>query len=46
MVTANATTQRVWVDAAATPDTAAGPVGWMDVVTLAEKAVGVTFSYD
>ncbi|MEV8359999.1 HipA domain-containing protein [Microbacterium sp. NPDC076895] len=46
MVTANATTQRVWVDAAATPDAAAGPVGWMDVVTLAEKAVGVTFSYD
>ncbi len=46
MVTANATTQRVWVDAAATPDFAPGPVGWMDVVTLAEKAVRVTFAYD
>ena len=46
MVTVNATTQRVWVDAAATPDFAPGPVGWMDVVTLAEKAVRVTFAYD
>lgn len=46
MVTANATTQGVWVDAAATPDAASGPVGRMDVVTLVEKAVGVTFAYD
>lgn len=46
MVTANATTQRIWVDAASTPDAAPGPIGWMDVVTLAERAVGVTFEYD
>ncbi|QPE04952.1 HipA domain-containing protein [Microbacterium schleiferi] len=46
MVTPSATTQRVWVDAAATPDAAPGPIGWMDVVTVAEKAVGVTFAYD
>lgn len=46
MVTANATTQRVWVDAAATPDSASGPIGWMDVVTVTERAVAVTFEYD
>ena len=46
MATATATTRRVWVDAATTPEAAAGPVGWMDVVTLAQKAVGVIFTYD
>ncbi|GAA1707357.1 type II toxin-antitoxin system HipA family toxin [Microbacterium sediminicola] len=47
MVTANALTQRVWVDLAATPDDPeAHTVGWMDVVTVAERAVAVTFHYD
>lgn len=46
MVTTNATTQRVWVELAATPDAASGPVGRMDVVTLAERAVSVEFDYD
>lgn len=52
MVTANATTQRVWVDLSASLDVTPGgapdavPVGSMDVVTVAERAVAVTFTYD
>ncbi len=38
--------QRVWVDAAPTPDTAATAVGSLDVVVAADSVVAASFQYD